>query len=144
MLRRLDSQFAKGCTALVLLRPAESAYRFNCVMHFPQMKKNMQRWGEKVSDELTKVTLTDRPLVRLALLRRMFSRSVGDFNKSAHSGRCRFPLWLVAHRAARCFRVSILMRASRNFAIAFIRRMTPGGADPISFSESLQGNLNQW
>ncbi|KAL8437963.1 hypothetical protein ACSSS7_000533 [Eimeria intestinalis] len=27
-----------------------------------QMKKNMQRWGEKVSDELTKVTLTDRPL----------------------------------------------------------------------------------
>lgn len=29
-----------------------------------QMKKNMQRWGEKVSDELTKVTLTDRPLVR--------------------------------------------------------------------------------
>ena len=31
-----------------------------------QMKKNMQRWGEKVSDELTKVTLTDRPLVRVA------------------------------------------------------------------------------
>ncbi|PFH33562.1 cholinephosphate cytidylyltransferase [Besnoitia besnoiti] len=27
-----------------------------------KMKKNMQRWGEKVSDELTKVTLTDRPL----------------------------------------------------------------------------------
>lgn len=26
------------------------------------MKKNMQRWGEKVTDELTKVTLTDRPL----------------------------------------------------------------------------------
>eukprot|EP00921_Rhytidocystis_pertsovi_P010949 GHVQ01017636.1.p1 GENE.GHVQ01017636.1~~GHVQ01017636.1.p1 ORF type:complete len:354 (-),score=57.45 GHVQ01017636.1:1436-2497(-) len=26
------------------------------------MKKNIQRWSEKVSDELTKVTLTDRPL----------------------------------------------------------------------------------
>lgn len=27
-----------------------------------QMKKGIQRWGEKVTDELTKVTLTDRPL----------------------------------------------------------------------------------
>jgi len=45
-----------------------------------QMKKRIQRWSEKATDELTKVTLTDRPLGS------RFDESVDMFRDQMHQG----------------------------------------------------------
>eukprot|EP00920_Eleutheroschizon_duboscqi_P036021 GHVT01087207.1.p1 GENE.GHVT01087207.1~~GHVT01087207.1.p1 ORF type:complete len:268 (-),score=19.66 GHVT01087207.1:617-1420(-) len=42
------------------------------------MKKNLQQWGEKVSDELTRATLTDRPLGS------NFDEGIDKFRNSVH------------------------------------------------------------